>query len=285
MAVAIAIIIILVVAVAHDDRARGEPSARRRRARCRARRSSATTSDADAGANRSRRRPSSRRPAANAPTTPAPRTRTCPRRAGAARSSSTNRSTRKSSASPAGSSSTAGSSASVGFSVAGLRRRVPRRSCGRTGSAGFGGKINVGQDQRHHRLHPDEAGAVLRARSARVRRCSTRRATSPPRRRSTARSPTPAWRRASSPLYQRCVHLGCRVPWCQTLAVVRVPVPRLEVQPRRREEGRSRARVVSTASRSPCRGGQMTIDTGDIEIGPPIGTNTTGQQQEGPLCV
>ena len=38
-------------------------------------------------------------------------------------------------------------------------------------------------------------------------------------------------------LYQRCVHLGCRVPWCQTLAVVRVPVPRLEVQPRRREEG------------------------------------------------
>jgi len=25
--------------------------------------------------------------------------------------------------------------------------------------------------------------------------------------------------------------------------------------------------------------------TGDIEIGPPIGTNTTGQQQEGPLCV
>ena len=37
-------------------------------------------------------------------------------------------------------------------------------------------------------------------------------------------------------LYQKCVHLGCRVPWCPT-PVVRVPVPRLEVQPRRREAG------------------------------------------------
>ena len=39
-------------------------------------------------------------------------------------------------------------------------------------------------------------------------------------------------------LYQKCPHLGCRVPDCLTLAVVRVPVPRLAVQPGRREEGR-----------------------------------------------
>ena len=32
-------------------------------------------------------------------------------------------------------------------------------------------------------------------------------------------------------------------------------------------------------------GTTLTINTGDIQIGPPIGPNTTGQQQEGPLCV
>ena len=69
------------------------------------------------------------------------------------------------------------------------------------------------------------------------------------------------------------------------VAVVRVPVPRLEVQPGRREEGgpdASRSRPVPDPHR---RRGDMTINTGDIELGPPIGTNTTGQQQEGPLCV
>ena len=39
-------------------------------------------------------------------------------------------------------------------------------------------------------------------------------------------------------LYQKCPHLGCRVPSCVTQPVVRVPVPRLAVQPGRREEGR-----------------------------------------------
>ena len=34
-------------------------------------------------------------------------------------------------------------------------------------------------------------------------------------------------------LYQKCVHLGCRVPQLRHLAVVRVPVPRLAVQPGR----------------------------------------------------
>jgi cytochrome b6-f complex iron-sulfur subunit len=33
-------------------------------------------------------------------------------------------------------------------------------------------------------------------------------------------------------LYQRCTHLGCRVPFLQLVAVVRVPVPRWEVRDR-----------------------------------------------------
>ena len=31
--------------------------------------------------------------------------------------------------------------------------------------------------------------------------------------------------------------------------------------------------------------GQLIINTNDIELGPPIDTNTTGQQQARPLCV
>jgi cytochrome b6-f complex iron-sulfur subunit len=32
-------------------------------------------------------------------------------------------------------------------------------------------------------------------------------------------------------------------------------------------------------------GGQVTVDTGAIFLGPPIGTNTTGQEAEGPHCI
>ena len=32
-------------------------------------------------------------------------------------------------------------------------------------------------------------------------------------------------------------------------------------------------------------GGVLTVDTGTIIQGPPIGTNTTGQEAEGPHCI
>ena len=32
-------------------------------------------------------------------------------------------------------------------------------------------------------------------------------------------------------------------------------------------------------------GGEVTVDTGQIFLGPSIGTNTTGQEAEGPHCV
>ena len=85
-------------------------------------------------------------------------------------------------------------------------------------------------------------------------------------------------------LYQRCVHLGCRVPWCQSSQWFECPchgskynrVGEKKAGPAPR--GLDRFAII-------VGGGSLTIDTGDIEIGPPIGTNTTGQQQEGPLCV
>jgi hypothetical protein len=68
------------------------------------------------------------------------------------------------------------------------------------------------------------------------------------------------------------------------LAVVRMPLPRLQVQPRRRE-----ARWAGTAGHGSfpltISGGTITVDTSIIVLGPPIGTNTTGQAPEGAPCV
>ena len=263
MAVAIPIIIILVVAVGTMIVLVGEPSARRTPARCRARRSSATRQRRPGRGDRCRPRPSSRRPDANAPTTRAPPTRTFPPSAGAATSSSGNRSTRKSSASPAGSSSTAASVGVVGFSVAGFGAAC-LGFLWPTGSAGFGGKIARGQDQRHHRLHP----VATRRRSTSPKRaptsCSTR------------RSDLPAAKKVYSPityagmeqgfvaLYQRCVHLGCRVPWCQSSQWFECPchgskynrVGEKKAGPAPR--GLDRFAII-------VGGGTMTINTGDIE--------------------
>ena len=49
----------------------------------------------------------------------------------------------------------------------------------------------------------------------------------------TATPSSPAWRPGVVALYQKCVHLGCRVPSCATSQVVRVRLPRLAVQPGR----------------------------------------------------
>jgi len=85
-------------------------------------------------------------------------------------------------------------------------------------------------------------------------------------------------------LYQRCVHLGCRVPWCPSSQWFECPCHGSKYN-------RVGEKKAGPAPRGLDRfgidvsGGSLTINTGDIEIGPPIGTHTTGQQQEGPLCV
>ncbi len=86
-------------------------------------------------------------------------------------------------------------------------------------------------------------------------------------------------------LYQKCVHLGCRVPHCATVAVVRVPVPRLAVQPRRREEGRPAPRGLDRFAATRRRRRPSPSTPATILSGPPIGTNTTGQEAEGPHCI
>ena len=85
-------------------------------------------------------------------------------------------------------------------------------------------------------------------------------------------------------LYQKCVHLGCRVPWCQSSQWFECPchgskynrVGEKRDGPAPRGLDRFQA-IIS--------GGSVTVNTGLLSVGPPIGTNTTGQVAEGPHCV
>ncbi|MEO7572617.1 MAG: Rieske 2Fe-2S domain-containing protein [Acidimicrobiales bacterium] len=85
-------------------------------------------------------------------------------------------------------------------------------------------------------------------------------------------------------LYQKCVHLGCRVPECKTSQW-------FECQCHGSQYNRNGEKKGGPAPRGLDRfpltvaNGNISVNTGIIIIGPPIGTNTTGQEAEGPHCV
>jgi len=85
-------------------------------------------------------------------------------------------------------------------------------------------------------------------------------------------------------LYQKCPHLGCRVPECKSSQW-------FECQCHGSQYNRVGEKKGGPAPRGMDRfpvnvdGGRIAVDTGVIITGPPIGTNTTGQEAEGPHCV
>jgi cytochrome b6-f complex iron-sulfur subunit len=85
-------------------------------------------------------------------------------------------------------------------------------------------------------------------------------------------------------LYQRCVHLGCRVPWCQSSQWFECPCHGSKYNKVGEKVGgpapRGLDRFVLEVA-----GGNIVVDTGNLVLGPPIGTNTIDQSPEGPLCV
>ncbi len=85
-------------------------------------------------------------------------------------------------------------------------------------------------------------------------------------------------------LYQVCVHLGCRVPQCDTSQWFECGCHgSFYNQAGERRDGpapRGLDRFPMSVS-----GGMLSVDTGTIIQGPPVGTNTTGQEPEGPHCV
>jgi cytochrome b6-f complex iron-sulfur subunit len=85
-------------------------------------------------------------------------------------------------------------------------------------------------------------------------------------------------------LYQKCVHLGCRVPWCQTSQWFECPCHGSQYNRVGEKKGGPAPRGLD---RFPVTidGGSIVVDTGSVILGPPIGTNTTGQEAEGPHCI
>ena len=85
-------------------------------------------------------------------------------------------------------------------------------------------------------------------------------------------------------LYQKCPHLGCRVPWCQTSQWFECPchgskynrVGEKRSGPAPRGMDRFGLEVSGTS---------ILVDTAVVVPGPPVGTDTTGQGQEGAACV
>ena len=68
------------------------------------------------------------------------------------------------------------------------------------------------------------------------------------------------------PLYQRCVHLGMPRAVLRAVEVVRVPLPRLEVQQRRRVPARPGARAAWTGSTITVDGGgNVMVDTSEVD--------------------
>ncbi|HVW31709.1 MAG TPA: Rieske 2Fe-2S domain-containing protein [Acidimicrobiia bacterium] len=85
-------------------------------------------------------------------------------------------------------------------------------------------------------------------------------------------------------LYQKCVHLGCRVPWCATSQWFECPCHGSKYSRVGEKKGGPAPRGLDRFP-ADVDGGQVTINTGIVVQGPPIGTNTTGQEAEGPHCV
>jgi cytochrome b6-f complex iron-sulfur subunit len=84
-------------------------------------------------------------------------------------------------------------------------------------------------------------------------------------------------------LYQKCVHLGCRVPWCKSSQWFECPCHGSQYsrvgEKKAGPAPRGLDRFVVTVE-----GDTVVVDTKQIIPGPPLGTDTTGQQLEGPHC-
>lgn len=85
-------------------------------------------------------------------------------------------------------------------------------------------------------------------------------------------------------LWQTCPHLGCRVPECATSQWFECPCHGSQYNQVGEKKGGPAPRGMDRFAMS-VEGGNFVVDTGTIIQGPPIGTNTTGQEAEGPHCI
>lgn len=85
-------------------------------------------------------------------------------------------------------------------------------------------------------------------------------------------------------LYQKCPHLGCRVPWCQTSQWYECPCHGSQYNRVGEKKGGPAPRGMDRFAAT-VENGIIVVDTKTVIPGPPIGTNTTGQEAEGPNCI
>ena len=86
-------------------------------------------------------------------------------------------------------------------------------------------------------------------------------------------------------LYQKCVHLGCKVPFCGTSQWFECPCHGSQYNRVGEKKGGPAPRGLDRFAASVDADGVLTVDSGQRTEGPPIGVNTTGQEAEGPHCV
>jgi cytochrome b6-f complex iron-sulfur subunit len=85
-------------------------------------------------------------------------------------------------------------------------------------------------------------------------------------------------------LYQKCPHLGCRVPSCPTSQWFECPCHGSQYNQVGEKKGGPAPRGMDGFAMS-VSGDVLTVNTGQVIQGQPIGVNTTGQEAEGPHCV
>jgi len=85
-------------------------------------------------------------------------------------------------------------------------------------------------------------------------------------------------------LYQKCPHLGCRVPNCLSSQWFECPCHGSQYNRVGEKKGGPAPRGMDRFGVT-ITNGNVVIDTSLPVLGPSIGTNTTGQEAEGPHCV
>ena len=86
-------------------------------------------------------------------------------------------------------------------------------------------------------------------------------------------------------LYQKCPHLGCRVPECKSSQWFECPCHGSQYNRVGEKKGGPAPRGMDHFAVTVSASGDVVVDTSTVFAGAAIGTNTTGQEAEGPHCI
>ena len=86
-------------------------------------------------------------------------------------------------------------------------------------------------------------------------------------------------------LYQKCPHLGCRVPECKSSQWFECPCHGSQYNRVGEKKAGPAPRGMDLFAITLSPTGDVVIDTSTVIPGVPLGTNTTGQEAEGPHCI